>query len=231
MMSVYAVCLFCLPLLSVYIACLCCLTMLSVYAVCLCCLPMLSVCSVCLCCLCMLSAYVVCLYRLSMLSAYAVYLCCLPMLSVYVVCLCYLAMLPAFAGSFSACQLPISYSATGKFPSPRGPIYKATKFALHGFFDSLQLDLAIRGSNITITTIVLGLFGTKNVIEKTKGNIPKSAQYGDPQDAANAVVHSTTLGQHEVYHPWSQMVYLQFFYVFWPQLLDWIMVAAHASVS
>lgn len=56
----------------------------------------------------------------------------------------------------------------GKMCSPFALPYIATKFALNGFFGSLQHELAMKHSNVTVTVCTLGLIDTESAMEKIK---------------------------------------------------------------
>jgi corticosteroid 11-beta-dehydrogenase isozyme 1 len=52
--------------------------------------------------------------------------------------------------------------------SPFVAPYTSTKFALNGFFGSLQHELAMKNSNVSLTICTLGLIDTDNAMEKVK---------------------------------------------------------------
>lgn len=49
--------------------------------------------------------------------------------------------------------------------------YTSTKFALNGFFGTLQHELAMQRSNVSITITVLALIDTDSAMEKVKYDI------------------------------------------------------------
>ena len=49
--------------------------------------------------------------------------------------------------------------------------YTSTKFALNGFFGTLQHELAMQKSNVSITITVLALIDTDSAMEKVKYDI------------------------------------------------------------
>lgn len=63
---------------------------------------------------------------------------------------------------------PYSWCFTGKMPSPFVAPYTSTKFALNGFFGSLQHELAMKKSNVSISICTLGLIDTDSAMEKVR---------------------------------------------------------------
>uniref|UniRef100_A0A8B9HLR1 Hydroxysteroid 11-beta-dehydrogenase 1-like protein n=1 Tax=Astyanax mexicanus TaxID=7994 RepID=A0A8B9HLR1_ASTMX len=59
-------------------------------------------------------------------------------------------------------------SMLGKMCSPYALPYIATKFALNGFFGSLEHELVMKQSNVSISICILGLIDTEAAIEKVK---------------------------------------------------------------
>lgn len=55
--------------------------------------------------------------------------------------------------------------------SPFMAPYTSTKFALNGFFGTLQHELAMQRSNVSITITVLALIDTDSAMEKVKYDI------------------------------------------------------------
>ena len=52
--------------------------------------------------------------------------------------------------------------------SPFVAPYSSTKFALNGFFGTLQQELAMKNSNVSISIATLGLIDTDNAMEKVR---------------------------------------------------------------
>ncbi|XP_058256463.1 hydroxysteroid 11-beta-dehydrogenase 1-like protein isoform X1 [Hemibagrus wyckioides] len=65
-------------------------------------------------------------------------------------------------------SLIVVSSLYGKMCLPFGLPYAATKFALNGFFGSLQHELAMKHSNVSVTICTLGLIDTESAMEKIK---------------------------------------------------------------
>ncbi|KAJ0065180.1 hypothetical protein NL108_005669, partial [Boleophthalmus pectinirostris] len=64
-------------------------------------------------------------------------------------------------------SLVIISSLVGKMPWPLTAPYTATKSALNGFFGSLQHELAMRNSNVSLSICTLGSIDTETAMEKT----------------------------------------------------------------
>ena len=110
-------------------------------------------------------------------------------------------------------------SVAGKIGTLKLSPYSATKHALHGFFDSLRQDLHDR-TNVTITTHVLGVIGSKTEVkdgrEKAASLIPRAS----PADAAESIVIGTEMGRRETYFPFVQAYGLSMLYHLWPSGMD-----------
>lgn len=91
-------------------------------------------------------------------------------------------------------------SLLGKMPSPFSAPYISTKFALNGFFGALQHELAMKKSNVSISTCILGLIDTESAMDKVRGvtNVPA---YPATEAALRIIVAGATR-QSEVFYPW-----------------------------
>ncbi|XP_062374903.1 hydroxysteroid 11-beta-dehydrogenase 1-like protein [Sardina pilchardus] len=108
-------------------------------------------------------------------------------------------------------------SLLGKMTTPFAAPYASTKFALHGFFGTLQHELAMQGRNVSITFCVLGLIDTPTALESIRG-------YTDvtPYPASDAALHIIKAGatrQKESYFPWFHW-FTCFFRDWFPYLRD-----------
>ncbi|KPP64689.1 hydroxysteroid 11-beta-dehydrogenase 1-like protein-like [Scleropages formosus] len=92
-------------------------------------------------------------------------------------------------------------SLLGEFPpTPFTAPYTATKFAVNGFFCTLQHELAMRSSDVSLTISILGLVDTESAMEKVSGRtrvVPYPAG-----EAALHVVRAGSLRQKESFYPW-----------------------------
>ncbi|KAM4547959.1 hydroxysteroid 11-beta-dehydrogenase 1-like protein isoform 2-T2 [Odontesthes bonariensis] len=91
-------------------------------------------------------------------------------------------------------------SLAGKMSNPLVAPYTSTKFALNGFFGSLQHELAMKKSNVSISICILGLIDTDSAMEKVRG-ITKVPAYPATDAALNIIITGATR-QLELYYPW-----------------------------
>ncbi|CAH1784161.1 unnamed protein product [Owenia fusiformis] len=123
-------------------------------------------------------------------------------------------------------RLIVISSLGGKLPSPFMTPYIMSKFALDGFFGSLNQQLMIEKSNISLTVCNLGLVDTKrahDVFESfpgTKAGIA-DADYGDVYDVAYEILKAGTLGKKRLIYPneWTLKMLL-IVDLFFPDLID-----------
>ncbi|KAM9331329.1 hydroxysteroid 11-beta-dehydrogenase 1-like protein [Gastrophryne carolinensis] len=108
-------------------------------------------------------------------------------------------------------------SLAGKVATPYTSSYGATKFALNGFFWSLQHELSMKNIPVSITMCILGLIDTQSAMEKVKDKISMPAY--PAQDAALAVVSAGASRLSEMYYPWYVQP-LCFFRDWFPQGRD-----------
>ncbi|XP_071377633.1 hydroxysteroid 11-beta-dehydrogenase 1-like protein [Centroberyx affinis] len=97
-------------------------------------------------------------------------------------------------------SLVVVSSLLGKMPSPFVAPYTSTKFALNGFFGSLQHELAMKKSNVSISICTLGLIDTESAMDKIKGitDIPAYPA----TDAALNIITTGATRQQELFYPW-----------------------------
>ncbi|XP_036442606.1 hydroxysteroid 11-beta-dehydrogenase 1-like protein isoform X1 [Colossoma macropomum] len=91
-------------------------------------------------------------------------------------------------------------SLLGKMCSPFALPYIATKFALNGFFGSLQHELVMKQSNVSISICILGLIDTDSAMEKIKGYIDMTPY--PAHEAAWQIIKAGALRQSEIFYPW-----------------------------
>ncbi|XP_030631416.1 hydroxysteroid 11-beta-dehydrogenase 1-like protein [Chanos chanos] len=91
-------------------------------------------------------------------------------------------------------------SLLGKLTTPFVGPYSATKFALNGFFGTLQHELSMQNSNVSLTISILGLIDTDSAMEKVRG---KTYMIAYPaSDAALHIIKAGATHQKESYYPW-----------------------------
>ncbi|XP_031419096.1 hydroxysteroid 11-beta-dehydrogenase 1-like protein [Clupea harengus] len=108
-------------------------------------------------------------------------------------------------------------SLLGKMTTPFAATYASTKFAVNGFFGTLQHELAMQGSNVSITICTLGLIDTQTAMDKIRG-------YTDitPYPASEAALHIIKAGatrQKESHYPWFHW-FTCFFRDWFPYIRD-----------
>uniref|UniRef100_A0A8C6SW31 Hydroxysteroid 11-beta-dehydrogenase 1-like protein n=1 Tax=Neogobius melanostomus TaxID=47308 RepID=A0A8C6SW31_9GOBI len=101
-------------------------------------------------------------------------------------------------------SLVIVSSLLGKVPGPFTAPYSATKCALNGFFGSLQHELAMKNSNVSVSICTLGLIDTEGAMTAIKlvgivTNLPASPA----SEAALNIIKTGATRQAELYYPWK----------------------------
>ncbi|KAM9385840.1 hydroxysteroid 11-beta-dehydrogenase 1-like protein [Pholidichthys leucotaenia] len=91
-------------------------------------------------------------------------------------------------------------SLLGKLTSPFVAPYSSTKFALNGFFGSLQHELSMKKSNVSLSICTLGLIDTESAMEKIRG-VTNMPAYPATDAALNIIITGATR-QAELYYPW-----------------------------
>lgn len=110
-------------------------------------------------------------------------------------------------------------SMLGKMCSPYALPYTATKFALTGFFGSLEHELVMKQSNVSISICILGLIDTESAMEKVKGYI-NMAPY-PAHEAAWDIIKTGALRQSESTYP-SYVYYGMLFRDWFPTHRDMV---------
>ncbi|GAA6096768.1 hydroxysteroid 11-beta-dehydrogenase 1-like protein [Tachysurus ichikawai] len=108
-------------------------------------------------------------------------------------------------------------SLQGKMCLPYALPYSATKFALNGFFGSLQHELYMKQSNVSVTVCTLGLIDTETAMEKIKGYIDMPAY--PAHEAAYQIIKAGALRENEAFYPWYTF-YASFFRDWFPSYRD-----------
>lgn len=95
--------------------------------------------------------------------------------------------------------LHVAVDLLGKMTTPFMGPYTATKFALNGFFGTMQHELAMQGSNVSVTISILGLIDTDSALEKVRGHTSMTAY--PASEAALHLVKAGATRQKESYYP------------------------------
>ena len=104
-------------------------------------------------------------------------------------------------------RLVVVGSGAGKMGLPKVSPYSSTKFALHGFFDSLRIELDYKNIPVSLTMAVLGNIDTETNRENTKGDL-KYVTRAPADDCAKAIVRAAGARQREVIYPYTQGLHL-----------------------
>ncbi|XP_019898908.1 hydroxysteroid 11-beta-dehydrogenase 1-like protein isoform X2 [Esox lucius] len=91
-------------------------------------------------------------------------------------------------------------SLYGKVCAPFLAPYVSTKFALNGFFGTLQHELAMQSSNVSVSVVTLGLIDTDSAMDMVKEVSNVHAWPAD--EAALHIITSGATRQAESYYPW-----------------------------
>ncbi|XP_033820654.1 hydroxysteroid 11-beta-dehydrogenase 1-like protein [Periophthalmus magnuspinnatus] len=102
-------------------------------------------------------------------------------------------------------SLVIVSSFVGKVAGPLTAPYTATKSALNGFFGSLQHELAMKNSNVSLSICTLGLIDTETAMEKIKG-IVNNVPAAPASEAALNIIKTGATRQAELYYPYNTYI-------------------------
>lgn len=96
-------------------------------------------------------------------------------------------------------SLVIVSSLLGKMSGPFTAPYSSTKFAVNGFFGSLQHELTMNNSNVSVSICILGIIDTDSAMEKIRGivDIPAAPAH----EAALNIIKTGATRQAELYYP------------------------------
>ncbi|XP_059198002.1 hydroxysteroid 11-beta-dehydrogenase 1-like protein [Centropristis striata] len=97
-------------------------------------------------------------------------------------------------------SLVVVSSLLGRMQTPFVAPYASTKFALNGFFGSLQHELVMKKSNVSISICTLGLIDTESAMDKVRG-ITDVPAYPATDTALNIIMTGATR-QPELFYPW-----------------------------
>ncbi|XP_069504571.1 hydroxysteroid 11-beta-dehydrogenase 1-like protein [Ambystoma mexicanum] len=111
------------------------------------------------------------------------------------------AALPALTKSKGS--IVVVSSLIGKIPTPYTTSYTAAKFALDGFFGSLRHELAMVGTDVSITLCILGVIDTEYAMEKIRGVVMMSPY--PATEAALAIIKGGATRAREIHYPWGTM--------------------------
>eukprot|EP00656_Telonema_subtile_P051866 TRINITY_DN7081_c0_g1_i1.p1 TRINITY_DN7081_c0_g1~~TRINITY_DN7081_c0_g1_i1.p1 ORF type:complete len:171 (+),score=44.41 TRINITY_DN7081_c0_g1_i1:53-565(+) len=99
-------------------------------------------------------------------------------------------------------QIIVTSSGAGKLAVPKAAIYSGAKHALHGFFDSLRLEIENKRLPVTITNCIVGQIETDTAVSLISEDIDMPMAAAD--DTALELIRAGAAGLEEVFTPLSQ---------------------------
>ncbi|XP_051553392.1 hydroxysteroid 11-beta-dehydrogenase 1-like protein [Myxocyprinus asiaticus] len=112
-------------------------------------------------------------------------------------------------------------SLAGKLITPFVAPYTSTKFAMNGFFGTLQNELAIQKSNVSVTIMILGLIDTESAMNKIRSFTTMTAY--PASEAALNIIKAGATRQKEAFYPW--------FHYFTCLFKDWLPITRNLLIS
>lgn len=127
--------------------------------------------------------------------------------------------------SKSGGSIGVVSSLAGIAPAPKVAAYSATKHALHGFFDSLRVEMKyLKMTNVSITVCAIGATDTEGASE-VKHELSSVVTWDPPNLAAESIARGIALRKRAIYHPFH-LVYPSFLmHTFIPDIFDSILVS------
>ncbi len=110
-------------------------------------------------------------------------------------------------GGGAAGRVIVVSSGGGKVTVPLQALYSGAKHALHGFFDSLRMELVHKQLPVTVTNVILGATATEKFTTNTAGSV----SWPPPcpvDEAAAAIVRAGEVGLEERYYPLEQTLHV-----------------------
>ena len=106
-------------------------------------------------------------------------------------------------------------SVAGLIPSKGRTAYSSAKFALHGFFDSLRLELIHKNLPVKISIGIIGNIDTKANRDNTKGDLLYAPKHAPKDECAMAIIRAGATYQNLFYYPLSQGLHIM------PKIRPW----------
>ncbi len=103
----------------------------------------------------------------------------------------------------SSGRLVVVSSGAGKMGLPKVAPYSATKHALHGFFESLRIEIDYQNLPVSLTMAILGNIDTENNRKNTKGDL-KLIKRAPADECARAIIRGSGARQRQIFYPHSQ---------------------------
>lgn len=127
--------------------------------------------------------------------------------------------------SKSGGSIGVVSSLAGIAPSPKVAAYSATKHALHGFFDSLRVELQyLKMTNVSITLCAIGATDTEGASE-VKNELSSVVNWDPPSLAAESIARGIANRKRSIYHPFHLVYPSYLMHTFIPDIFDSILVS------
>lgn len=126
--------------------------------------------------------------------------------------------------SKSGGSIGVVSSLAGIAPSPKVAAYSASKHALHGFFDSLRVELQyLKMSNVSITLCAIGATDTEGA-SVVKDKLSDVVKWDPPNLAAESIARGIAMRKRAIYHPFHLVYPSYLLHTFLPDLFDYILL-------
>ncbi len=133
------------------------------------------------------------------------------------------AAMPHLSASPFGGSIGIVSSFAALAAAPKVAAYSASKAALHGFFNSLRLELRLEKIDVSITTCVIGATDTEGS-RTTKEKMSKDLVWDSPAWAAESIVRGVGGKRREIYHPHHLLFPARLIYHFMPEALERVLL-------
>ncbi|XP_038057983.1 hydroxysteroid 11-beta-dehydrogenase 1-like protein isoform X2 [Patiria miniata] len=120
-------------------------------------------------------------------------------------------------------SIAVVSSVAGKVGVPFVADYSASKFALHGFFDTLRQEYQMQNMGISVTIFSLGSISTERALDNSKGTMYTGMYITTPSSTAYRIMAGTTNREREVFYPRHQTLIFPILRDLAPQLLEALM--------
>ena len=133
------------------------------------------------------------------------------------------AAMPHLSSSPFVGSLGVVSSFAALTGAPKVAAYSSSKHALHGFFNSLRMELKLAGISVSVTLCVIGATDTEGS-RYTQKQMAKEVVWDSPAWAAESIVRGVGGKRREIYHPHHLLAPARLMYVFFPDLLERILL-------
>jgi short-subunit dehydrogenase len=138
----------------------------------------------------------------------------------------YIELATLFLPSLQASRgrLLVISSGLGLVTYPYFALYCSNKHALHGFFNALRQEIALKGNKMSVTISVLGAVATDNALKAGSGN-PVAGSNGWTRltsvDASSVAVEASLHRERQIYFPYFLKLH-EIGSAHFPVLTEWL---------